>query len=114
MLPTFVQQVIGVVVRAAILWIAAWVAAHGGPTFTESQVAKIVAEATPVVLVVLWSILQKYKSHQRFQIAAAAGRPVSENHVEMMLSSGQAPSVLTEPHVIPILATPSASAIVTK
>lgn len=101
MVPTFVQQVIGAVVRAAVIWLAAWVAAHGGPTYTDSEIGKVVAEATPVILVVLWSVYQKYRSRQKLMVAMASTAPVSENHLDMAVASVTPPSVLTPPHEIP-------------
>lgn len=101
MIPTFIQQVIGAVVRVVVVWLAAFVAAHGGPTFADNEVAKVITEATPVVLVVVWSIYQKYKSRQKLMVAMASTAPVSENHLEMHLASVQPPSVLTPPHEIP-------------
>jgi type VI protein secretion system component VasK len=103
MIPTFVQQVIGAVVRAVIIWLAAYVAAHGGPSYADDQIGKIVAEATPVVLVVLWSIYQKYKSRQKLMFALASTAPTSENHVDAAMSSTQhqPPSVMTPPHEVP-------------
>ena len=108
-MPTFVQQVIGVFVRAAIIAIATWVAAHGGPTFTDDQIAKAIVEATPVAAVLVWSVYQKFKSRQAQLTAQASGSPVSENHVNMLVASGQAPSVMTEPHVAPTLGPPPAA-----
>lgn len=110
----FVRSVVAVIIRAAVLWIAGWVAAHGGPQFTDSEIGKVVAEATPVVLVIIWSIYQKFHARQKLMVAQASGKPVSENHVDVMVSSGQAPSVLTEAHVVPTLQPMTDSAIVTK
>lgn len=103
MIPTFVQQVIGVVVRAAIVWIAAWVAAHGGPQYGESEIAKVVAEATPVILVIVWSIWQKFKSRQKLMVAMASPSAVSENHLDLHVASVQPPSVLTPRREVPTI-----------
>jgi hypothetical protein len=103
MIPTFVQQIIGTVVRAAVMFAVGWLAAHGGPQFTNDQVAKFVAEVTPVLAVLAWSIYQKYRGRQKLLTAQAAGSPVSENHVELMVSAGQSPSVLTPKHEAPTL-----------
>jgi hypothetical protein len=105
-IPIFVQQIIGVVIRAAVIALATWVASHGGPKFTDDQVGKAIAEATPVAAVLAWSIYQKFKSRQKLLTAQASGGPVSENHVEMMVGAGQAPSVMTAKHDTPVLSTP--------
>jgi|SRR6185436_12546448 len=102
-MPIFVQQIVGVFVRAAIIAIVTWVAAHGGPSFTNDQVTKAITEITPVLAVLAWSVYQKFKSRQKLMTAQAAGTPVSENHVEMMVADGQAPSVMTEKHEAPSL-----------
>lgn len=107
-IPVFVQQVIGVFVRAAVIALATWVAAHGGPKFTEDQLTKVITEATPVVLVLVWSIYQKFRSRQKLLAAAASPHPLSENHVEMIVGSGQAPSVMTPRHEAPKLEPPPA------
>lgn len=106
-IPTFVQQIIGTLVRSAVLFLVGWVAAHGGPKFAEDQVTKFITEATPVAAMIAWSIWQKYRSRQKLMTAQAAGSPISENHVEMLVSAGQAPSVLTEKHEAPKLEPPT-------
>jgi hypothetical protein len=107
MIPTFVQQIIGTVVRAAVVFAVGWLAAHGGPSFTNDQVTKFITEATPVAAVLVWSIWQKYKGRQKLMTAQASSGPVSENHVEMLVGSGQAPSVMTEKHETPKLSAPT-------
>ena len=59
----------------------------------------------------VWSIYQKFKSRRKVAqlTAQASGSPVSENHVNMLVASGQAPSVMTEPHVAPTLGPPPAA-----
>lgn len=106
MIPTFVQQIVGTVVRAAVMFAVGWLAAHGGPHFTDDQVTKFIAEATPAVAVLAWSIYQKYRGRKKMLAAAAASHPISENHVEMLVASGQAPSVLTPKHEAPTLQPP--------
>lgn len=106
MIPPFVQSIIGVVIRAAVVALATWVAAHGGPSFTDDQVTKIVSEVVPVAAVIAWSIYQKFRARQKLMVAQAAPHPLSENHVEMLIASGQAPSVMTPKHESPSLTRP--------
>lgn len=106
MIPPFVQQIVGVVVRAAVVFLAGWVAAHGGPTFTNDQVTKAVTEIVPVVAVLLWSFYQKYHGRQKLMTALASNAGSSENHVEMLVAQGASPSVLTPKHEAPLLQSP--------
>jgi type VI protein secretion system component VasK len=103
MIPTFVQEIIGTLVRAAVVFFVGWLTAHGGPQFTDDQVAKFVTEATPVAAVLVWSIWVKYRGRQKLLTAQAAGQVVSERAVEMLVGTGQAPSVLTPKHEEPAL-----------
>jgi len=108
MIPTIVQQIIGTVVRAAVVFFVGWLAAHGGPSFTNDQVTKFIAEATPVVAVLLWSAYQKFKNRQKLLVAQASPVALSENKIKEIVASGQAPSVLTAPHETPSLQPPPA------
>jgi hypothetical protein len=107
MIPPFVQQIVGVVVRVAVVFLAGWVAAHGGPTYTNDQIAKAVTEIVPVVAILLWSFYQKYHGRQKLLTALASNAGTSENHVEMLVSQGQAPSVMTPKHEAPTLQGPA-------
>lgn len=106
MFPPFVQQIIGTVVRTAVAFFVGWLAAHGGPTFTDDQVTKAVSEIVPIVGVLLWSFYQKYHGRQKLMTAMASNAGVSENHVEMLVASGAAPSVMTPKHEAPTLQGP--------
>lgn len=103
MIPTFWQQVIGALVRGALFILSGWLKAHGGPSFTDNQLAKAVAEATPVAVAITWSIYQKYKQRQKQLTAGALSQPASEAHVDMLVASGRAPSVMTQKHETPTL-----------
>lgn len=103
MFPPFVLQVVGVFVRAAVVALATWVAAHGGPTFTDNQIAKAATEIAPVAAVLLWSLWQKFHGRQKLMTALASSAGLSENHVEMLVADGRAPSVFTPKHEAPAL-----------
>lgn len=103
MLPPFVQQVLGVLVRMAVVFLSGWVAAHGGSALSDDQIGKVVSAAVPVLAVLAWSVWQKYQSRRKLLTALASNGTLSENHVELMVGSGQAPSVLTPKHEAPVL-----------
>lgn len=102
MIPIFFQQIVGTFVRAALVFASGWMAAHGGPSYTDDQLAKAVTSVTPVVVAVAWSIWQKYRARQK-QLTAAAIGPASENLVALLVGAGQAPSVLSPQHEPPTL-----------
>jgi hypothetical protein len=108
MIPTLVQQIIGTVVRAAVMFAVGWLASHGGPSLSNDAVTKFITEATPVAAVLVWSIYQKFKNRQQLMVAQASGAPLSENSVKAIVASGAAPSVMTPPHETPTLQAPAA------
>lgn len=109
MIPPFVSQVIGVLVRAVVVFLVGWIAAHGGPSFTDDQVTKVVSEIVPLAAVLAWSLWQKYRGRQKLLTGIASNAGLSENHVEMLVASGQAPSIMTPKHVSPTLTAPASS-----
>lgn len=102
-MPTFISQIIATLVRAAVIWASGWLAAHGGPTFTDDQIGKFVAETVPLIAMVAWSVWEKYRSRQKQLTAQASPGPVSEHHVDQAVAAGAAPSVLTKPNEVPSL-----------
>lgn len=103
MIPPFVQQVLGVFVRAAIVWGAGYLAAHGGPTFTDDQVTKAVTEIAALLAVLGWSIVTKYKSRVKYHTALASNVPMSDEQAEQKIKANPAaaPSALTPKDEIP-------------
>lgn len=103
MIPPYVQQVIGVLVRAAIVWFAGYLAAHGGPTFTDDQVTKAVTEIATLLAVLGWSIYTKYQSRVKYHTALASTVPMSDAQAEWKVKANPAaaPSVLTAKDEIP-------------
>lgn len=96
MFPPFVQQIVGVLVRMAILWIAA----KFGAEVSDDQMAKILAQVVPVLLVAAWSIYQKYKGRQKQMVAQSWPSKLTEHEVESLVQSG-APSVNTRKNEVP-------------
>lgn len=94
MIPTFVQQIIGTVVRAALVWLAAWLATRH-VTISDSQVLQLAAWATPLLAALAWSVWQKYGARQKQLVAQTMRAGVTEAQVESRLANGPAPSVLT-------------------
>jgi len=93
-IPPFIQQIIGAIVRAAVLWGAGYLAAHAGITLTDSQTTKIIEYLVPVLAVLAWSIYQKYFNRQKLVTAQAMPAGVTEAHIEAKIAAGGAPSVL--------------------
>lgn len=89
--PPFIQQIIGSVVRVVIVWLAA----QFGAELSEDEIVKWTAQVLPIVLVVGWSIWQKYRGRQKLLMAAASPQVLSEKQVEGMVAAGLAPPVNT-------------------
>jgi hypothetical protein len=99
----FVQQVIGVFVRAALVWFAAWVASHGGPALSEGDISHAVSVIVPLVAALAWSIWSKYRGRQKLLTALAAPHPMSEAQALDDVRDGRipTPSVNTPVHEVP-------------
>jgi hypothetical protein len=93
----FEEQALGSVVRVAIVWIAV----HLGHTITNDEAAHIAVEYVVPVLVLAWSLWQKYRGRQKLLTAASLPLAVSERQVENVIKSGGAASVTTPKSVIP-------------
>lgn len=93
----FLQQILGVFVRAAIVWLAATF----GAEVSEDQIVQWTAQIVPVLAVLAWSIYQKYTSRQKLLTAAATTGAKSEAEIDRIVSSGMAPSVLTPKDQVP-------------
>lgn len=102
-IPPFIQQIIGVFVRALVVWAAGYLAAHANITLTEDQIGQLVTYLAPVVAVVAWSVWQKYHGRQKLLTAAASPRPMSEHEVEALVKDPAVPtpSVLTPKTELP-------------
>lgn len=93
----FVQQVLGGIARAAIVWVAA----KFGQTVSDTEATRIFVTYLVPAAVMLWSVWQKYRSQQKLVTAAAAGKSVSVQQVENTIANGGAASVLTPKAAIP-------------
>ncbi len=99
---TFLGEIIGTVVRTALVWFAAWLVAHGGPTLTSSQIANLTVAVSPAIAALIWSIASKYLGRQRLLTALAT--PVVQTEAQNAASAKiSAPSVLTDQHTVPDL-----------
>jgi type VI protein secretion system component VasK len=98
----FLSQVLGVFVRAAVVWVAGYLAAHGGVTLTEDQITKSVTYLVPVVGVIGWSIYSKYLGRVKFLTAASVAAR-SEREIEQIVSDPTVknPSVMTRKDEFP-------------
>ena len=101
MIPPFIQQLIGAFVRAAVVWAAGYLAAHG-LTISENQTTQFIAWVTPVIATLAWSIYQKYRGRQKLMTALVTPATQTEHQVEAAVSAGAAPSVLTPKNQVPV------------
>lgn len=102
-IPPFIQQIIGVFVRALVVWAAGYLAAHAHITLTEDQIGQVVAYLVPVLAVVAWSLYSKYVGRQKLLTAAGSPRVMTEHEVEAMVKDPAipTPSVLTPKTELP-------------
>jgi type VI protein secretion system component VasK len=100
MIPPFIQQVLGALVRALIVWGAGYLAAHG-VTVSDSQTTQFVAWATPLLGALVWSIWQKYRGRQKLVVALSTPAVMTEKQVEAVVANDGAPSVLTPKTELP-------------
>ena len=77
----FVQQILGVIIRTSIVWLAG----KFGAEISESEATKLAAQIVPIVVVVGWSIYQKYRGRLKLLTAAAAPFALTEHEVEAMV-----------------------------
>ena len=98
----FLKEIVGAIVRMAVVWLAGWLAANANVTLTEDQIGKIVAYGTPVALMAAWTFYQKYVGRQKLLTAQAMRGGVSEAEVEAEVKKGNAPPVNTPRGVAPI------------
>ena len=86
--PPFIQQTLGVLVRAAVVWIAA----RFGAELSEDQAVQWTAQILPIVLVIGWSIYSKYVGRQKLMVALASPQVMTETQVEAKVSDPVVPT----------------------
>jgi hypothetical protein len=96
-IPPFVQQIIGVIVRVSIVWLAG----KFGANLSDDEAVKYAAEIAPVLAVLAWSIYQKYRGRLKLLTAQVAPAGKTEQQIESMVNSGQAPPVNTPKDRVP-------------
>lgn len=102
MIPPFIQQVIGSLVRAGVAALAGYLAARG-VVVSDDQAMQAVAWLTPLVVTLAWSIWQKFHGRQKLLVAAASPKVMTEHEVEATVADPavKTPSVLTPKTEIP-------------
>ena len=102
MIPPFIQQIVGVLVRAAVVWLAGYLAANAGISLTDDQVTQVVTYLVPTLAVIAWSVYSKYLGRQKLLTAAAAAG-ATEREVEEMVKDPAVPtpSVLAGKNDVP-------------
>ena len=92
MIPPFVSQMVGVLVRAVVVWVAGYLAANAQVTLSEDQIAQIVAYLVPIVGVVGWSVYSKYVGRQKLLTALATNGVITEKQVEKIVADPAVPT----------------------
>lgn len=102
MIPPFIQQVVGALVRALVMWVAGYLAARG-ITVSDDQTMQVVAWLTPLVAALAWSLWQKYTGRKKLVVALGTGKAMTEHEVEARIAdpATPTPSVLTPKTEIP-------------
>ncbi len=102
-IPPFIQQILGVLIRGAVVWLAGYLAAHAGITLSEDQIGSIVTYLVPVAAVIAWSLYSKYIGRQKLLTALSTHGIMTEHEVEAIVSDPAKPnpSVLTPKDEVP-------------
>lgn len=97
--PPFIQQIVGALVRFAVIWLAA----KFGAEISEDRAVEITAQVVPVVLMVGWSLYAKFHGQQKLLTALASTKAMTEHEVEAKVSDPDVPtpSVLTHKSEVP-------------
>ncbi len=108
---TYVQQVIGVLVRTAVSFIAGWIFAHGGPKMSDPMMQKIIDWSVPVILTAAmagWGSFQRWLSRRKL-VTAQAMAQVTEHQVEAQIADPRSanPSVNTPKDQVPVIPPPT-------
>jgi hypothetical protein len=103
MIPPFIQQIVGVLVRALVVALAGYLAGHAGITLNDDQIGQIVTYLVPIVAVIAWSIYSKYGGRLKL-LTAAKEAGMSEHEVEAQVRDRNVinPSVLTAKTDLPL------------
>jgi hypothetical protein len=91
-IPPFIQQIIGVLVRIIVVWLAGYLQAKAGVTLSEDQIGQIVTYLVPVVLVLGWSLYQKHRGRVKLLVAAASPHVLTEHEVEAIVNDPAKPN----------------------
>lgn len=102
MIPPFIQQILGTLVRALVVWLAGVLAARG-IVVSDDQTMQVVAWLTPLVATLAWSLWQKFRGRQKLLTALGASKIMTEAEVEKRVADPgvPTPSVLTPKTEIP-------------
>jgi hypothetical protein len=96
-----ISEIVGTIIRAFLVWLSAWLVAHGGHQLTDSQIGNAVACLGPVVVALVWSIWRKIVNRQHLLNALATPGVQSEKDNAAAVKYDGAPSVFTSPVDIP-------------
>lgn len=99
----FVQDIGGAVVRTLIGIMLGWLVKQ--QLITGEQAEAWITGLSGAVIILAWSLYQKYTSRQKLVTALASPAGSTERRVEQVISEGDAPPVTIPKHVPPYLPT---------
>ncbi len=103
-----ILDVIGVLARAVLLAATGYLQRQHllTPEQSEQFIASVLADIAvwaPGLVAVVWGLWKAWHSRRKLLVAAAAGRPMSENEVKAAMRTA-APSVSTPKDTVPVSA----------
>lgn len=102
-IPPFIQQILGALVRAAVVAAAGYLAAHAGVTLSEDQIGSLVTYLVPIVAMLAWSLYSKYHGRLKLLTALSTHGTLTEQEVEDIVKDPAKPnpSVNTPKNEVP-------------
>ena len=99
-IPPFILQILGVVVRVAVVWFADKI----GVALSDDQILQVTTQVSLVLGVIAWSLYQKYRGRLKLLTACVSSKVLSERQVEAIVDNPNYPnpSVLTPKHEVPL------------
>lgn len=91
------KRYIPILLAALVPVVARWLGAE--------EAARFVADLSSLVVALVLSGLQTYRSRREKLTAMASAQPLTESELKGIVGAGRAPSVLTPKHEVPVLGT---------
>ena len=97
----FLNEILGSIIRTGVAFVLGWFVNH--QLITSDQATAWATGITGAVLILLWSIWQKYRSRQKLLTAMASPAGATERRIEASVAAGDAPPVSVPKNVPPYL-----------